>query len=198
MKTHYWLAPTLTLLSISSVSSVHANTMEENKRGFYIGADLSVYNNTKLEVSDVSIQESSDFGDFGYNFLAGYEFDTHEVVKLGLEAEYRHFGKANYDDEFKIKGNGVFVNIKPKFIVQYDQADVYVSLLAGIGSMDMEAQVSNVSASKSELGYQFGAELGFIVNRDIDIHLGYRAAFTEIETIEVSTGSAYTGIRYFF
>lgn len=197
MKIRTWLVPTVVLMGIG-MNSVAAETLDNSKRAYYIGGDLSLYNSTELEVLGVSLKENSDFGDFGFNLIAGYEFDTHEVVKLGLEAEYRQLGKIDDSDTFELKGDSFFLNVKPKFIVNYDQADVYVSLLAGIGSMDVKQTVNNVSTSKSELGVQFGAELGYILNRDIDIHVGYRASFVEIDNYDVSNGSAYTGIRYFF
>jgi opacity protein-like surface antigen len=197
MKIRTWLVPTIVLMGIG-MNSVAADPLDYSKRAYYIGGDLSLYNSTEIEINRLSVKETSDLGDFGFNFIAGYEFDTSKLVKLGLEAEYRQFGEVDDSDSFQIKGNGLFLNVKPKFIVQYDHADVYVSLLAGLGSIDVKTTVNNVSASKSELAFQYGAELGYILNRDIDIHVGYRSAIVEIDNYNVSNGSAYAGIRYFF
>lgn len=97
-----------------------------------------------------------------------------------------------------IEGQAFFLNVKPKFIVKGDVLDLYVSLLAGIGSMDMEARAFGTSDSKSEVGYQVGGEFGAIVTDNIDIHVGYRFAQVEIESIDVSPQTAYLGARYHF
>ncbi|WP_333913546.1 porin family protein [Vibrio coralliirubri] len=178
-------------ISSQALASENENSPREHGH-FYAGVDIGFYNETELEY------RGSDLSDFSYNLVGGYEFNTHDVVKLGLEAEYRKIGKVNYNDLMDIEGQAFFVNIKPKFIVKGDVLDLYVSLLAGVGSMDMEAKAFGVSDSKSEAAYQVGAELGAIVTDNIDIHIGYRFANVEIESIDVSPQTAYLGARYHF
>ena len=158
---------------------------------FYVGADIGFYNETEFEFPNDAIEDSSDLSDLSYNLVGGYEFNTHDVVKLGLEAEYRKIGKVSYSDSMDIEGQAFFVNVKPKFIVKGDALDLYVSLLAGVGSMDMDVKMSGTSESKSEAAYQVGAELGAIVSDNIDIHLGYRNARVEIYDVDVSSQTAY-------
>ena len=184
-----------TTFGISSHALANENENSPREHGhFYAGVDIGFYNETELEYSGSAIEDSSDLSDLSYNLVGGYEFNTHDVVKLGLEAEYRQIGKVNFSDVMDIEGQAFFVNIKPKFIVKGDIVDLYVSLLAGVGSMDMEAN----SDSKSEAGYQVGGELGAIVTDNIDIHLGYRNARVEIDSIDVSSQTAYIGARYHF
>ena len=184
-----------TTFGISSHALANENENSPREHGhFYAGVDIGFYNETELEYSGSAIEDSSDLSDLSYNLVGGYEFNTHDVVKLGLEAEYRQIGKVNFSDVMDIEGQAFFVNIKPKFIVKGDIVDLYVSLLAGVGSMDMEAN----SDSKSEAGYQVGGELGAIVTDNIDIHLGYRNARVEIDSIDVSSQTAYLGARYHF
>ena len=180
-------------ISSHALASENENSPKEHGH-FYAGVDTGFYNETELEYSGSAIEDSSDLSDLSYNLVGGYEFNTHDVVKLGLEAEYRQIGKVNFSDVMDIEGQAFFVNIKPKFIVKGDVVDLYVSLLAGVGSMDMEAN----SDSKSEAGYQVGGELGAIVTDNIDIHLGYRNARVEIDSIDVSSQTAYIGARYHF
>ncbi|MBT9239362.1 porin family protein [Vibrio splendidus] len=188
-----------TAFGISSQTLASENENSPREHGhFYAGVDIGFYNETELEYNGSAIEDSSDLSDFSYNLVGGYEFNTHDVVKLGLEAEYRKVGKVSYSDLMDIEGQAFFVNIKPKFIVQGDVLDLYVSLLAGVGSMDMEAKAFGVSGSKSEAAYQVGAELGAIVTDNIDIHIGYRYANVEIESIDVSPQTAYLGARYHF
>ncbi len=197
MNPRFWFLPVLATAGMSF--SVFASTEQpESERTFYLGADWAAYNDVKLETGGVSISENNDFSDLGFNLVAGYEFNTHKVVKLGVEAEYRSFAEVNYEDVLKVEGSGFYINIKPKFIVQYEEADVYVSLLAGVGNMDVDAKATGVSASESEASYQFGAELGFIISRNVDLHLGYRSAHVEIDNIDASVNTAYLGARYFF
>ncbi|NVN83218.1 MULTISPECIES: porin family protein [unclassified Vibrio] len=188
-----------TALSISSHAFASDNENSPRKNGhFYAGVDVGFYNETELEYRDSAIEDSSDLSDFSYNLVGGYEFNTHDVVKLGLEAEYRKIGKVNYSDVMDVEGQAFFVNIKPKFIVKGDVLDLYVSLLAGVGSMDMEAKAFGMSGSESEAAYQVGGELGAIITDHIDIHLGYRNARVEIDSVDVSSQTAYIGARYHF
>lgn len=188
-----------TTFGISSHALASENENSPREHGhFYAGVDIGFYNETELEDRGSAIEDSSDLSDLSYNLVGGYEFNTHDVVKLGLEAEYRQIGKVNFNDVMDIEGQAYFVNIKPKFIVKGDVIDLYVSLLAGVGSMDMEVRALGVSDSKSETGYQIGGELGAIVTDNIDIHLGYRNARVEIDSIDVSSQTAYIGARYHF
>ncbi|CAH6826988.1 OMP_b-brl domain-containing protein [Vibrio chagasii] len=192
----------LSLLSIFAMSSqAVASDKEASSKElgqFYVGADIGFYNETEFEFPNDAIEDSSDLSDLSYNLVGGYEFNTHDVVKLGLEAEYRKIGKVSYSDSMDIEGQAFFVNVKPKFIVKGDALDLYVSLLAGVGSMDMDVKMSGTSESKSEAAYQVGAELGAIVSDNIDIHLGYRNARVEIYDVDVSSQTAYIGARYKF
>lgn len=192
----------LSLFTVFGVSShAFANDNENSSREnghFYTGVDVGFYNETELEYRGSAIEDSSDLSDFSYNLVGGYEFNTHDVVKLGLEAEYRKIGKVNYSDVMDVEGQAFFINIKPKFIVKGDVLDLYVSLLAGVGSMDMEAKAFGMSDSESEAAYQVGGELGAIVTDNIDIHLGYRNARVEIDSVDVSSQTAYIGARYHF
>ncbi|MGI9887983.1 outer membrane beta-barrel protein [Vibrio chagasii] len=191
----------LSLFSIFAMNSYALASDKENSKElgqFYVGADIGLYNETESEYLGRSIEDSSDLSDLSYNLVGGYEFNTHDVVKLGLEAEYRKLGKVSYSDSMDIEGQAFFVNVKPKFIVKGDALDLYVSLLAGVGSMDMDVKMLGISESKSEAAYQVGAELGAIVSDNIDIHLGYRNARVEIYDVDVSSQTAYIGARYKF
>ncbi|PMG28315.1 hypothetical protein BCU97_22405 [Vibrio splendidus] len=188
-----------TAFGINSQALASENENSPREHGhFYAGVDIGFYNETELEYRGSAIEDSSDLSDLSYNLIGGYEFDTHDVVKLGVEAEYRKIGKVNFNDVMDIEGQAFFLNVKPKFIVKGDVLDLYVSLLAGVGSMDMEAKALGVSGSKSEAAYQVGAELGAIVADNVDIHIGYRYANVEIESIDVSPQTAYLGARYHF
>ncbi|MEZ8021407.1 porin family protein [Vibrio splendidus] len=188
-----------TAFGINSQALASENENSPREHGhFYAGVDIGFYNETELEYRGSAIEDSSDLSDLSYNLIGGYEFDTHDVVKLGVEAEYRKIGKVNFNDVMDIEGQAFFLNVKPKFIVKGDVLDLYVSILAGVGSMDMEAKAFGVSGSKSEAAYQVGAELGAIVADNVDIHIGYRYANVEIESIDVSPQTAYLGARYHF
>ena len=137
-----------TTFGISSHALASENENSPREHGhFYAGVDIGFYNETELEYSGSAIEDSSDLSDLSYNLVGGYEFNTHDVVKLGLEAEYRQIGKVNFSDVMDIEGQAFFVNIKPKFIVKGDVVDLYVSVLAGVGSMDMEAKAFGVTLS---------------------------------------------------
>ncbi|MBW3698323.1 porin family protein [Vibrio sp. T187] len=196
-----WLATLIATFGLNAAAFAQQDTPEtpgERQGGFYIGADLSGYNTVDLQVGSTTSQKTGDLGDFGFNIVGGYEFNTHKVIKLGVEAEYRKLGSVEYQDTLKLKGDALFVNVKPKFIVNYDYADVYVSLLAGVGSLDLEASANGTSASQTEAGVQIGAEIGVILTHNIDLHAGYRAAYASVDSLDVTVGSGYAGVRYHF
>jgi len=179
-----------------ALASDKENSKERGQ--FYIGTDIGLHNETESEYLGRSIEDSSDLSDLSYNLVGGFEFNTHDVVKLGLEAEYRKLGKVTYNEIMDIEGQAFFINVKPKFIVEGDVLDLYVCLLAGVGSMDMEVKALGASTSNSEAAYQVGAELGAIVSDNIDIHLGYRNARVQIDSVDISSQTAYVGARYKF
>nr|WP_242008760.1 outer membrane beta-barrel protein [Vibrio fluvialis] len=84
--------------------------------------------------------------------------------------------------------------------MSYDYADLYVSLIAGLGTVDIDATATQygISASKSEAAFQYGAEFGILLNDHIDLHLGYRVALVDIEDTDIALNSGYAGIRYHF
>nr|WP_232281726.1 outer membrane beta-barrel protein [Vibrio furnissii] len=199
-----WFASAIAMLSISSAAIAQTEdtprTKEKSNGTIYVGAGLGVYNNAEIEYGSLSTNETGDFGDFGYNLLAGYEFNTHKVVKLGVELEYRHFGEVNFADQLDVEGDAFFINVRPKFIVSYDHADLYVALIAGLGTIDLDATATQygVSASKSEAAFQYGAEFGVLLNEHVDLHVGYRAAQVDVEDFDVTLSTGYAGIRYHF
>ncbi|WP_428774422.1 outer membrane beta-barrel protein [Vibrio sp.] len=176
------------------------HNLHKSDRPVYVGVDFAFANKTKLTAHGSSIEETSNFGHAGYNLVAGYEINSHRLVKLGLEAEYRQLGKIKYLDELDVSGRGLFVNVKPRFIVEYDFADVYLSLLGGVGSIDLDAHspAYQVSESKSEAGYQLGIELGMEINHAINLVLGYRSSHVEVSNTNIIFSSGYIGGRYHF
>ena len=91
----------LSLFSIFAMNSYALASDKENSKElgqFYIGADIGLYNETESEYLGRSIEDSSDLSDLSYNLVGGFEFNTHDVVKLGLEAEYRKIGKVTYSE----------------------------------------------------------------------------------------------------
>ncbi|EHP5030882.1 porin family protein [Vibrio cholerae] len=175
-------------------------SINEPEREFYIGLGLSFANTIMLESGDISLEENSDFGKSGFGLSAGYEFTTHKQVSIDVEAEYRQLGKVNYSNILDVSGSGVFVNVKPKLFVNYEFGDVYLAPFGGVGlvKVDAKSPINNIAESETELGYQLGIELGFKVNRSMDIMIGYRSAQVEVDSVTTSFGSGYLGGRYYF
>tara|TARA_B100001059_G_scaffold235236_1_gene280219 strand:+ start:1427 stop:1819 length:393 start_codon:yes stop_codon:yes gene_type:complete len=105
-----------------ALSSDKENSKERGQ--FYIGTDIGLHNETESEYLGRSIEDSPDLSDLSYNLVGGFEFNTHDVVKLGLEAEYRKLGKVTYNEIMDIEGQAFFINVKPKFIVEGDVLDL--------------------------------------------------------------------------
>ncbi|MDN3681799.1 outer membrane beta-barrel protein [Vibrio tapetis subsp. quintayensis] len=189
------IAASLILSSASSYANVNDHVQKSDNQ-FYIGADLSMANQVELEVGTASAKESSDLG---YNLVAGYEFDTHQVVKTSIEAEYRTFGEIDNTGSFSSDGDAFFINAKTKLFVLYDFGNIYLAPMAGVGKININVKDSaNQNHSKKETGYQLGVEIGTRLSQGLDLNLGYRAAFTKIEDINVTLTGFYLGARYFF
>lgn len=189
------IATSLMLLSAPSFANVNEHVKESGNQ-FYIGADFSMANNVELEIGSGSVEESSDLG---YNLVAGYEFDTHRLVKTSIEAEYRTFGEIDNSGSLSSDGDAFFINAKAKLFVLYDFGNIYFAPMIGVGQIDINVKDSaNQNYSKTETGYQLGAEIGTRLPQGLDLNLGYRAAFTEIEEANLTLTGFYLGARYFF
>ncbi|WP_053395378.1 outer membrane beta-barrel protein [Vibrio nereis] len=181
----------LLLASVAMFASgiVSANT------GLYIGADIALSNETELEDNGISITADNDPG---YNFVVGYDMQTHDSVKIGFEGEYRTFGEVNYSNIITADGNGVFLNAKPKLYAQ--GSNVYFAGLFGVGKMDLDitSTQTGVTINESSSALQYGAEIGFEFEQNLVLNAGYRAATAEIKGTDVSVSGLYAGARFKF
>lgn len=177
----------LLLASVAMFASgiVSANT------GLYIGADIALSNETEIEINDFSI--SSD-NDPGYNFVVGYDMQTHDSVIIGFEGEYRSFGEVTFGDAPPIEGDAWFLNGKPKLYAQ--GSNVYFAGLFGVGQMEFESSAFSGSDSSSAL--QYGAEIGFEFEQNLVLNAGYRAATAEFDGVDVTVSGLYAGARFKF
>nr|WP_321459056.1 porin family protein [uncultured Vibrio sp.] len=176
----------LAVLSFFVSSAAVAGT----KTGFYLGADVAFANETELENSGVSIEESNDVG---FNAAVGYESNIEESFKLAGEVEYRTFGEVDFLGMMKADGHAIFANLKPKYT--FDNG-AYIAGVFGLGQMTLKDKTSDVE--ESETGYQFGVESGYNINESISLNVGYRSANTEIDDVEIAIRGFYAGARYYF
>ncbi|RJX68895.1 porin family protein [Vibrio sinensis] len=192
------IAGSLILFSTSAIAKPDDFVTKTGDK-FYIGADITAANSVDITIHGASADETADLG---FNLLAGYEFNTHPLVKTSVEAEYRNFGEADSTGVLKVDGNALFVNAKAKLFVQYDFGNLYLAPMVGVGQISIDGSTSNTSFSETELAYQAGVELGTRLRQGVDLHLGYRATFTTVNyggsDIDVDLSGAYIGARYFF
>lgn len=159
----------------------------------YAGTDFHISNESEVSSLDNNINDTSDIG---YSAHLGYLFNTHKLVKLGIEAEYRQFGQTNYSHLLIHKGSATFVNLKPKFVNSDTQ--LYSAVLLGVGIVESEFQTYERTTSNSSTGYQFGVEVGYDFTSGFSAYLGYKALKTDKESIELATSGAYAGFGYSF
>ncbi|MDD9176648.1 MULTISPECIES: outer membrane beta-barrel protein [Aliivibrio] len=159
----------------------------------YFGAELSINNETKLNGFLVPLSEVSDIG---YNAHLGFLFHTHELVHLGIEAEYRQLGQSNHSNVMIYKGSATFINIKPKFVNSNTQ--LYSAVLLGIGKVDSHFQTYDATMNYRSTGYQYGIEVGYDFKSGISSFLGYKALKIDEKIIELTSAGPYAGMSYSF
>ncbi|RYU66688.1 porin family protein [Aliivibrio finisterrensis] len=178
-----------TLLIGSLSTSVYANNIGH----LYFGADLNINNEIKLDGFLAPLTEVSDIG---YNAHLGFLFNTHELVNLGIEAEYRQLGQSNHSNVMIYKGSATFINIKPKFVNSNTQ--LYSAVLLGIGKVDSHFQTYDATMNYRSTGYQYGIEVGYDFKSGISSYLGYKALKINEEIIELTSTGLYAGMSYSF
>ena len=116
---------TIFALTIASLLSAPALA---SKEGFYIGADIA------------SNSLDGDSFDSGIGLVAGYDFQVTPEIVIGVEGEYRNFGKDNntivqgfWSEELKAHSFGV--NVKPKY---YFNDNFYAGVQLGLHSVKEE------------------------------------------------------------
>ena len=172
--------------------------IEQSGNQFYVGADLSMANEVKMKVDGgFSHTESSDLG---YNLVLGYEFNTHQVVKTSIEAEYRKFGDVDLDDTSSVTGDAdaFFINAKAKLFVSYAFGNIYFAPMIGVGRVNVDIKGAGINHSENDSVFQVGGEFGTRLPQGFDLNLGYRAAFSDIDEADVTLSGVYAGIRYYF
>lgn len=179
-----------TQLLLASAAMFASGIVSANT-GLYIGADIALSNETELEDNGISITGDNDPG---YNFVVGYDLQTHDSVKIGFEGEYRTFGDVSYYNVVTIDGDGIFLNAKPKLYAQ--GSNVYFAGLFGVGQMEFES--ATLSGSDSSSALQYGAEIGFEFEQNLVVNAGYRAATAEFEGTDVTVSGLYAGARFKF
>ncbi|WP_112480323.1 outer membrane protein [Vibrio variabilis] len=164
--------------------------------GVYIGADLALGNKTALETQGASFDETNEVG---LGALAGYNFTITPMFDLGVEAEYRTIGEADFnidDNKFQSSGSFYGVNLRPKYTLS---TGAFAAAVIGVGQMEMKLSHNSTSETNSGTAYQLGVEGGYAFDSGVDLVIGYR--FTEasdIEGIEFGVSGIYGGARYNF
>ncbi|MBE1277797.1 outer membrane beta-barrel protein [Enterovibrio baiacu] len=162
---------------------------------FYAGGNLSIFNDMELKYSGMSADKNSDMGGSAF---AGYSFTVSPGLELGLEVEYLYFGKTDFTSSSHVDADAYYINAKPKFVEEGN--NLYSALILGVGSMSSEISVSGQSIKDSDLSYQAGFEIGYMID-NLDIGVGYRyqtAEFDGFDGADVSNQSVTLGIRYNF
>lgn len=159
---------------------------------FYAGAGLSLFNNTSLEVSGLSVDESADPG---VNLLAGYSVAVSSGLELGIELEYQHLGKTSFGQNLSVESNAYYVNLRPKFVEAGNP--LYSALIFGVGSMNSELTLLGKKMDDSEISYQAGFEIGYMIN-EWDLGIGYRYNTADFDGLDIANHGVTLGFRYNF
>ncbi|WP_407333304.1 porin family protein [Enterovibrio sp. 27052020O] len=165
------------------------------ENNFYAGVSASVFNDTELKYSGMKVDKNSDVG---VNAFTGYSFSISPGMDLGVEVEYQHFGKAKFSRTESVEGEAFYVNVRPKFVELGN--NLYSALIFGVGSMSSEITIGGQKFKDSDLSYQAGFEIGYMIDQ-LDIGIGYRyqtADFDAFNGLDVSNQGVVIGVRYNF
>ncbi len=183
-------------IATTAIAQPISDIVTKSTNQFYAGFDLEAGGSAKADVLGTTIEDNSDIG---FSLIGGYEFATHEVVKPSLELEYRKFGGTDYHT-LSVDAQAFMVNAKAKLFVLYDFGNIYLAPMFGVGVVDLDVKESltGLNSSDTETAIQAGLEIGTRINEKMDLNFGYKAAFTEVENIDVTLDGFYLGFRYFF
>ncbi|MGF1680574.1 porin family protein [Photobacterium minamisatsumaniensis] len=180
---------TIFALTIASLLSAPALA---SKEGFYIGADLA------------SNSLDSDSFDTGIGLVAGYDFQVTPQIVIGVEGEYRNFGKdkvsiPNFLDA-ELKAHSFGINVKPKY---YFNNNFYAGFQLGLHSVKEEEKGTwwdgdTYKESDSDTGLSYGVEAGYDFNRNVSIKGGYKAISVKPLGVDSDYGTFYIGANYKF
>lgn len=165
--------------------------------GPIVGVEVGLFN--KIDLPSNSEHNST----VPFNLYAGYDFELHDVASLGLNLEYRSLGKADFETSASVtstvEGDGVSLNLRPKFHVQ--EVPIYVGLLLGLGQYDTEISGAAYKDSSTDIGWQWGAEIGYKFEGGVALSVGYRALTVDFDDHLGSTikfSGFNLGVNYLF
>jgi len=195
------------VLPLLALGAVVASASVQAEGNWYIGADIL---NSDLKVEGDSSSSSAT----GLGIAVGKELQYSENFKLALEGEYVYYGsfeeKASGSGNWAkvtVDGYGFNLNAKPKY--QFSGTGFYVGAVAGLGVMgvDFESKSNlanlNVKTDGSDVGFNYGAEVGYEFASGLIISGGYRISTVTIDVegggdIDFDFDSLYAGVDYKF
>lgn len=181
------------LLLVSLLTPSLAFAAAQN--GPYVGGQVGLFNKVELELEGISLKEDVDGVPFA--LFAGYEMAVADNVGLGFELEYRHLSDAKFLDALKLEGQGVSLNVKPKFYIK--DLPIYVGLVGGIGQFKTEAteigSSNGTSDSSTDLGWQYGIDFGYEADNGFAFTVGYRGVYIDFKEDDVDLNSTISGLN---
>jgi opacity protein-like surface antigen len=179
---------TIFALTIASLLSAPALA---SKDGFYIGADLG------------SNRLDSESFDTGVGLVAGYDFQISPQIVIGVEGEYRSYGKDKVTIvdgwSTELKAHSFGINVKPKY---YFNDNFYAGAQLGLHSVKEEFKedfFGDVDKfSDSDTGLSYGLEAGYDFNQNMTVKAGYKAISVEPLGVDSDYSTFYIGANYKF
>ncbi|MCG9700289.1 porin family protein [Vibrio natriegens] len=193
--------PLLVLGAVVASTSVQAND------NWYVGVDVL---NSDLEVEGISSDDSVT----GLGIVLGSEVQYSENFKLALEAEYVSYGsfekkESSMGDWVKVSIDGYAFNLNAKPKYQFSESGFYIGALAGLGVIGVDFEVAsnildaNGKTDGSDVGFNYGAEVGYEFDSGVIVSGGYRASSVTIDVegggeLDFDFDSVYVGVDYKF
>lgn len=199
MKFRLHASAALALFGLVSGQTYALEDDHDKAQGLYLGAQLTAPD-VKVELDDITYEANGDVSDIAHSFLLGYQFSFHNGFRIDADIEYRELGSIQSDQVSIASGEAYLLNLRPKYVVSEGYADYYLALTLGIGEMELDYAIIDVTevTSQSEFVSEIGIEYGLIFNNGIGVGIGYRTTTTEKDAIEFTLDGVYGTVRYQF
>nr|WP_086937652.1 outer membrane beta-barrel protein [Thaumasiovibrio occultus] len=141
------------------------------------------------------------------SFVAGYNHKLSHEFSLGVEAEYRDFGREMYWGYFNqyrgssVRAKSYGLTLKPTYHIDAHSVSFYLSPLLGMHQFEETwrtptDQGSQITHNYDDLSFQWGLEFGMHLNERLSFNSGFKIARPSLMGGRVEYEQVYMGLNF--